>query len=354
MEELKKALFAFLDTLSAAIIAAENGKIVYSNPAAARLYPNILGADAQELFGGELASPGAAAEVSWRGEILRGVDMGDLRLITVSPDRQPLAKDRSFVDSLVSEIHSSLGAGMYRLFDVTKRAREAGDLASIRDLAAMDRSLCRVLRLARNLGRVFGDEDSQPKKSLLDLGALARDIVSSVSYLTGERGVRLDFSAQQEVELYGDRRLLEIMLMELLSNAVKFSRPGGAVAVAVGISGGSAVIRVADTGSGDDPARTAPLRERFGLPAYALDPDAGAGLGLRVARHIAALHGGAIITQTLPGGAGTTVTAALPLTDPPGGAALSEPNETSCTAFDILIEISDIADDSAFESRDAI
>lgn len=353
MDELRRALFDFLNTQSAAVFAVEGGKIIYTNPAAARILPDAAGSEAKALFGEELITPGAAAEGTFRGMLAMGADLGPLRLVTVTSDVLPLPGDRALVDALVSRIHSSLGVGLYRLSDVTKRVRDAGDLASIRDLASMDRSMCQVLRLARNLGRLYGGEDSQVNRGLLDLGSLVRDIVASAGSLIKEREVELEFVCQKPVELYGDRRLLEIMVMELLSNAVKYSRPGGAVAVTVGVSGNLATVKVTDSGNGDDPGRVTALRERFGVPASALDPDAGAGLGLRVARHIASLHGGTLISRTLPGGAGTTATAALPIT-PPDDTLLSEPEETGCTAFDILIELADIADSSAFENRDVM
>lgn len=352
MSDLRKELFDFFDKETAAVIAAENGKVIYANPAAGRVVPDILGADAAEVFGGELSADGTAAEGFWRGMHARGADLGPLRLITVSDDVLPLWEERSFVDALVSEIRESLGSGLYRLFDMTRRVRDAGDLASIRDLAAMDRSICRVLRVARNLGRLYGGEDSQPRRTLLDLGDVVGDIVSTVSYFSRGRNVKLEFRRESPVELYADRRLVEIMVMELLSNAVKFSREGGTVTVTAGVSGGSAVITVTDRG-GEGGARLLETSKRFGVPASALDPDTGAGLGLRVVRRLAALHGGAVIIQTLPENSGTVVTVALPLTGPEDG-TLSEFEETGCSAFDILIEIADITDNSAYESRDVI
>lgn len=353
MDDLRDTFFDFLDAQPAAVFAVEGGRVIYANPAAVRLAPDALGADAGALFGEELARPGTVTDAPWRGFGARGSDLGALRLVTVSPDDLPLREERELVNGVAVKLHESLGAGMYQLFEVTKKAREAGDLGAIRDLAAMDRSFCQALRVVRNLGRLYGDGDSRPKLAGLELGALVRDILASVAYFCRSRDVKLDFACAEPVELMGNRKLLEIMVMELVSNAVKHSAPGGTVTVTVGVSGGSAVIRVADSGTGRDSARLKALEERFGIPAPALDPDAGAGLGLRVSRRMASLHGGAVILQTLPDGSGTVATAALPIRSPEGG-ILSEPTESGCTAFDILIEIADIADPSVYELRDTL
>lgn len=354
MDEFKSELFRFLDTLSTPIIAAENGTVIYTNSAAGRMVPDIAGTDASDIFGPELSAPGAAVRASWRGQTAEAADMGPLRLITVATDRTPLWEERSFVEAVVSGIHVSLSGCMNKLFEVTKRVREAGDLGSIRQLAAMDKNICQVLRIARNLGRVYGDQDSVLAPCLLELGVLARGLLASVGCFCKDREVKLELVCEREVEFYGDGRLLEIMLMELVSNAVKYSRPGGTVTVTVGASGGSAMIKVSDSGNGDDPERIMAMRERFGIPAAALDPNAGAGLGLRVVRRIAQLHGGAVISETRPGGAGTTVTVALPITESPTDTGLSQPESYCLDAFNILIQISDIADDSIYEERDVL
>lgn len=354
MDDLRDTFFDFLDAQPAAVFAAEGGKVVYANPAGSRLAPDALGGDAGALFGEELARPGAVTEAPWRELRARGSDLGTLRLVTVTPDDLPLQEERELVGGAAVKLHETLGAGLYQLFEATKKAREAGNLGALRDLAAMDRSLCQGLRVARNLGRLYGGADSLPKFARLELGALVRDILTSVVFFSKGRDVKLDFACAEPVELAGDRRLLEIMVMELVSNAIKRTAPGGTVTVAVGVSGGTAVIRVADNGTGRDTARQKALEERLGIPAPALDPDAGAGLGLRVSRRMAALHGGAVITQTLPDGSGTVATAALPIRSPETVILSQPPEDNGCTAFDILIEIADIADESVYELRETL
>ncbi len=353
MEELREPFFDFLDAQPTAVFAVEDGRVVHVNPAGLCLAPDALGGDAGALFGEELARPGLAARVPWRGLDARGEDLGRLRLITAAADGLPLWEDRALLNDVTVGLREKLSVELYQLMELEKKAREAGDIGAIRDLASMDRRLCQALRIVRNLGRLCGDGDNRPRLAGLELGAMVRDLLATVAYFCKGRGVELELDCPQPVELMGDRRLLEIMVMELIVNAVKHTASGGKVSVSVGVSAGLAVIRVANGGTDRDNARLKDLEDRFDIPAPALDPEAGAGLGLQVSRRMAALHGGAVILQTLPDGSGTAATAALPIR-PPEDDILAEPIETGSTAFDLLIDLSDIADASVYELRETL
>jgi signal transduction histidine kinase len=100
----------------------------------------------------------------------------------------------------------------------------------------------------------------------------------------------------------------------LLSNARKFTDPGGRVTVRVAEEGGEAVLAVADTGVGIARADQERLFERFYRTADAAERGVpGVGLGLTIVQAIAQGHGGGISVASAPG-AGTTFTVRLPLT----------------------------------------
>ena len=125
-------------------------------------------------------------------------------------------------------------------------------------------------------------------------------------------GVTLSFRTQESAlvtQVDGD--LLEHLLFALLSNGAKAMPEGGHLTVTLSKTPRAAVLTVGDEGEG--------LSERamdrlFGEAP--LDPDltpgAGAGLGLRLARTIAEIHGGLLIMDTAPGG-GTRAVVSLPL-----------------------------------------
>jgi two-component system sensor histidine kinase BaeS len=95
-----------------------------------------------------------------------------------------------------------------------------------------------------------------------------------------------------------------------VTNAVKYTPPGGQVTVATRAAGGTARLTVADTGPGIPAADLPHVFERFwrGTGAQARS---GAGIGLAVAAELAAAHGGTITAASPPGG-GAVFTLILP------------------------------------------
>ncbi len=99
-----------------------------------------------------------------------------------------------------------------------------------------------------------------------------------------------------------DRTKLRQVLLNLVSNAVKFSRPGGTVTVSASANGAGVVIAVRDTGPGIAPE----YRERIFEPFVQLDPGLtrtaeGTGLGLAIARNLMREMGGEITVESVVG-----------------------------------------------------
>lgn len=109
----------------------------------------------------------------------------------------------------------------------------------------------------------------------------------------------------------GDR--LGQVLGNVLSNAVKFSDPGGTVQVALGRDDGQALITVTDAGCGIPPNSETKVFAPFSqLDGSDTKTAYGSGLGLHISRQIMDRHGGSIRYDSAPG-VGTTFTIALPL-----------------------------------------
>ncbi len=116
--------------------------------------------------------------------------------------------------------------------------------------------------------------------------------------------------------LRGDRARLGQLLDNLVSNAVKFTDPGGRVVVALRRNADGAVVTVSDDGIGIPAAEQRRLFDRFfrasTAQARAID---GTGLGLTIARAIVTVHGGTV-DLTSAEGEGTTFRVRLPLAGP--------------------------------------
>jgi signal transduction histidine kinase len=111
-----------------------------------------------------------------------------------------------------------------------------------------------------------------------------------------------------------DERRLKQAMCNLVSNAIKFTPPGGSITLAGRIENGNAVFTVSDTGIGiaaEDQARVFKEFERGRAQARR----AGAGLGLSLVKRIVELHGGHVAMESSPN-RGTTVICVLPAQTP--------------------------------------
>lgn len=112
----------------------------------------------------------------------------------------------------------------------------------------------------------------------------------------------------------GDRLRLAQVLTNLLSNALKYTRPGGRTEVELVVGGGEARLTVRDDGIGFEPGQAEELFGVF-MRAAPAGPDTpeGLGLGLAVARTVVELHQGRIGAHSDGPGKGATFTVALPV-----------------------------------------
>ncbi len=127
-------------------------------------------------------------------------------------------------------------------------------------------------------------------------------------------GVDLGFpGASTEIYACVDERVLRQIVLNLLTNAIKFTREGGHVTLSVAVEPGRGiVIRVADTGIGISPGDIARVVRPFEQVENVLSRShGGTGLGLPLTAKLTELHGGQLDIESLVG-RGTTVFITLP------------------------------------------
>jgi signal transduction histidine kinase len=117
-------------------------------------------------------------------------------------------------------------------------------------------------------------------------------------------------------EIRGDRARVEQVLINMVSNAIKYTRDGGVIRMTAGEKDGHVWCTVKDNGIGIPKEDVAKIFDRF----YRVDKarsreSGGTGLGLSIAKEIAARHGGDITVQSVLG-RGTTITVTLPVGGP--------------------------------------
>ncbi len=146
------------------------------------------------------------------------------------------------------------------------------------------------------------------------LSALADSCCDMIQLKAERAGITILRAYTHELEnIVADKRACRQMLINLISNAVKFTQPGGSVSIDIEPEGNSLNIIIADTGIGIAPKDLAQLGEPFFQASANYDRHfEGTGLGLSVVRGLVGLHGGAITIESAPG-EGTIVVARLPL-----------------------------------------
>ncbi len=145
-----------------------------------------------------------------------------------------------------------------------------------------------------------------------DLGHLAREAVALHGAEARRRGVTLDLEVLAGSTLRGDPEDLDRMVTNLVSNAVKYSEPGGRVLVRVAPGPSWVVLTVSDVGIGIDTAdRDRVFEEFFRSRHRAVRRRPGAGLGLAIVHRVVTLHGGVVRVDSALG-AGATFTVELP------------------------------------------
>lgn len=166
-----------------------------------------------------------------------------------------------------------------------------------------------------DLARVEAGADELAEE-IVDLKTILQDAVDMVKTLPMARGVDFDFRyAVDARQVYVDPRRLKQMVINLLTNAVKFTPQGGQVTVTAGTFSerGCLAIDIADTGAGIAPEDLPRLMEPFqqGAAAPRGADFEGAGLGLPLVKSLAELHGGSLELSSMVN-KGTTARICLP------------------------------------------
>ena len=148
---------------------------------------------------------------------------------------------------------------------------------------------------------------------LITLNDVVSEATRIIDIPAGRSNVAIEMASVEDIVLKADKRAIKQVLLNLMSNAVKFSEPGGTVRVDVKARGKAAIISVADRGQGIAREALAKLGRPFEQTECELTRNKkGTGLGLAIARSLIELHGGRMrIASTL--GEGTIVTIRLPL-----------------------------------------
>ena len=236
---------------------------------------------------------------------IRGVkdELEDVTLAfneTLGRLERSIGEMRQFSTALAHELRTPLAA-LRGEIELALRATRDVDLQQ--SLASQIEDIDRLTRLIEHVLTLARAESGQIPLSFgaVDLGELASSLVETLEPVANARTIALRCEPAPVVVALGDAGWLERLVLNLIDNAMKFTREGGCVIVRVSRHGERACLEVADTGIGMTPDVAAHVFERF----YQADPSrsspsGGAGLGLSLVKWIVDRHHGTVSVESTP------------------------------------------------------
>ena len=225
---------------------------------------------------------------------------------------------RRFTADASHELRSPLTALRGELEVVRRRERSREEYervieSALEEVGRLGRITEDLLTLARSDAGMM-----QPRLQEGDFAEWGRSAVERLRARAEANEVALVYDAPDAVIGRFDHDLISRLMWNLTENAIKFTPPGGRVEVGVRVRGDSAVLEVADTGSGIPDEEFGRIFNRFHRvdDARAREGEvAGTGLGLSIAQAIVALHHGTLTASNRSGG-GALFRAELPRRPP--------------------------------------
>lgn len=314
VEQLLRSLLEILLTLTPLVLlgAAAGGYLMMAQP----LKPVVsLTLQAERIGIGEL---GERLPVIRTGDELERLSLSLNRMI--SRLEEALAHNRRFSADVSHELRTPLTILRGELEHVIQM-RNAGPgvaesvgsaLEEIERLAKIVESLLTISHLdSGGAGIEF---------NRFDLQELVKTTAEQMKLLADEKQITMRSDSSGPVYSFGDESRIKQVLVNLLDNAIKYSREGGQVVTSVRTEDNNAVLTVRDDGAGIPSHALPHVFERFYRAEKARPRGtAGAGLGLSIVQAICRAHGGTV-SVTSTEGRGTTVHVRLP------GADLAPPN----------------------------
>ena len=203
------------------------------------------------------------------------------------------------------------------------------------------RTQARLIDDILDVSRIIGD-NFRLEIAPTDLAAVIEGAIESLRPIAQAKRIAVEASIGPLGLVGADALRIQQVIWNVLSNAVKFTDPGGNITVSAARTDGRVVIRVTDDGQGIDPALLPHLFERFWqADASTTRRQGGLGLGLAIVSHIVHAHGGIVTASSHGKGAGTTLAIDLPAPVVPAvlsGAEAAPPPAASARAAPLRLD----------------
>jgi len=249
-----------------------------------------------------------AAEIEQRREA-----EGALRIAKDKAEAANRAKS-TFLATMSHELRTPLNA----VIGFSSMLLDQPDVSPVKTqdyLSEINTSGTRLLDLINDILEITQmDTETHKPGELVYLPDIAGAVIAKMHPLAERSGVTLHNEIAEDVpELHGDSRRLQKALMNLVSNAVKFTPDGGEAVLSAGMGPDGLTIEVRDNGKGMLPGETARVVDLFSQADNTLSRHHnGVGLGLTFVRRVASMHDARLQIFSVPGH-GTTIRMIMPL-----------------------------------------
>ncbi|MEW4923045.1 tetratricopeptide repeat-containing sensor histidine kinase [Algibacter sp. 2305UL17-15] len=137
----------------------------------------------------------------------------------------------------------------------------------------------------------------KPSPSLFDVQEVFEEKIKLIDQRLESKGIELIDHSLRDFA-YADRSMIEIVVQNLLANALKFSRKGDTITISNHISNGSCIISIADTGIGISKHNIEKLFKSSTYTTMGTNNEKGTGLGLSICKELVELNGGKIWVES--------------------------------------------------------
>jgi CheY-like chemotaxis protein/two-component sensor histidine kinase len=210
-----------------------------------------------------------------------------------------------------------------------------GSDASERERTVIERQVNHLTRLVDDLLDVsrIARGKVELKEEIVEIAEIVAKAIEIASPLLEQRTHTLNVQVQRKgLTVRGDATRLSQVISNLLTNAAKYTPPGGHITIRTEEDGGEVVVRVRDTGMGIAPEVLPRVFDLFVQERQAIDrSQGGLGLGLTIVRNLVERHGGKVSAHSEGPGKGSEFVVRLPrvsvgrvVEDRPSGDAVPE------------------------------
>jgi signal transduction histidine kinase len=328
-EEELSARDAVLGAMQEGVVLFDaRGGVRFSNAAAGRHLPSLpatTGAllplalrEAVERAGAGEAGV-AEVQVGTLGRWIRGTALplqpaGSVLLVLadVTEMKRTDSVRRDFVANASHELKTP-AASIQATAETIRRAVEDDPAVVPRFAEQLEREATRLSRIVADLLDLSRLESGSQTRDLVRIDVVVREERERGEEAASRAGVELTVDAPVDLPpVHGSARDFSLLVRNLIDNAIRYTRPGGGVAVRLRSEGGDVVLTVADTGIGIPTRDLDRIFVRFYRVVRARSRvRGGTGLGLSIVRHVIENHGGTIEVRSELG-RGTTFEVRLP------------------------------------------